>query len=315
MHRRQPVPESLLRLARAQADVVTREQSLGCGLGRHALDRLVGDGHWSRMSCGLVRTIPGDPPWLSWAWGGVLIGGDRARLGGLAAAFGWGLTDQPPAELCVLVPDGGAVPRVRGPWSFVRERPGVRDPRTNGDPPRAGLEDVTLDLAAAGSEEEVVTWLTAAVQTRRTDARRLLRAARLRQRLRHRALILKLLDDLTAGAHSALEIEYLDRVERAHGLPAAERQVRRGGTVADVLYREYGLLVELDGRLGHTGPGRFRDLHRDNAATSQGLATLRFGWSDVHGRPCEVTDQVVDTLRLRGWTGTPTRCWRCRRVA
>lgn len=315
MHRRQPVPDAVDRLAFAQAEVITREQCLGCGLGRHALDRLVGEGRWVRMCTGLFRTVQGVPPWSSWARGGVLVGGDRARLGGRAAALGWGLVEQPPEEICVLVPNATAAPRTPGPWEFVRERPGVRDPRTTGDPPRAGIEDITLDLASAGSESEVVTWLAAAVQTRRTDARRLLRAADRRLRLRHRALITELLADLAAGAHSALEIAYLNEVERAHGLPTAERQVRRGRTCADVFYRPFQLLIELDGRIGHTGAGRFRDMRRDNAAAGQGLATLRFGWTDVHGRPCEVALQVAENLRLRGWEGVPARRSRCRLVA
>ena len=55
-----------------------------------------------------------------------------------------------------------------------------------------------------------------------------------------------------------------------------------------MLYKEYGLLIELDGRLGHEGVGRFRDMRRDNRATIDGLATLRYGFGDVHGIPCEV---------------------------
>lgn len=46
---------------------------------------------------------------------------------------------------------------------------------------------------------------------------------------------------------------------------------------------DYGLLIELDGRIGHTGDGRFRDMRRDNAAATDGLATLRYGWHDVSG--------------------------------
>lgn len=49
----------------------------------------------------------------------------------------------------------------------------------------------------------------------------------------------------------------------------------------DVLYRDYGLIIELAGRLGHSGAGRFRDLERDNSATGDGLATLRYGSADV----------------------------------
>ncbi|MBA8796189.1 very-short-patch-repair endonuclease [Friedmanniella endophytica] len=315
MHRREPVPAILLRLARAQADVVSREQALGCGLGRHTWTRLTRDGLWTRLAPGVARTLPGPVPWPSWAWAGVLTGGDRARLGGRAAGFCWGLLDRAPGEIDVLVPSATAPPTVDGPWRFVRERPGVRDPRSPGDPPRALLEDVAVDLASSGPEHEVVDWLTAAVQTHRTDPRRLLAAVRRRSRLRYRARITALLKDLADGAHNALELAYLREVERAHGLPVAERQVRRGATVADVFYRAFGVLVELDGRLGHTGAGRFRDMRRDNAAATAGLTTLRFGWADVHGSPCAVAAQVAENLRLRGWSGVPTRCSRCRRAA
>jgi len=39
-----------------------------------------------------------------------------------------------------------------------------------------------------------------------------------------------------------------------------------------------------------------------------GEATLRYGWADVLGRPCEVAAQVVAVLRARGWTGKPPGC-------
>jgi hypothetical protein len=79
-----------------------------------------------------------------------------------------------------------------------------------------------------------------------------------------------------------------------------------------VLYREYGVVVELDGRLGHTELGRFRDMDRDNAAGLDGLFTLRYGGADLWGRPCAVAAQVAAALRQRGWAGLPTRCSRCR---
>ncbi len=82
-----------------------------------------------------------------------------------------------------------------------------------------------------------------------------------------------------------------------------------------MLYEKYGLLVELDGRLGHEGMGRFRDMRRDNASTSDGLATLRYGKADVFGLPCEVAMEVAHNLVLRGWNGPPDRCDRCRNAS
>ena len=82
----------------------------------------------------------------------------------------------------------------------------------------------------------------------------------------------------------------------------------------DVWYTEFGVVVELDGRLGHTELGRFRDMDRDNDASLDGLLTLRFGAGDLHGRPCAVAAKVVRALRQRGWTDLPTRCRHCARV-
>jgi hypothetical protein len=78
-----------------------------------------------------------------------------------------------------------------------------------------------------------------------------------------------------------------------------------------VVYLAYWLVVELDGRLGHEGPGRFRDMLRDNDATVDGEATLRYGYGDVAGSPCMVARQVAAVLSSRGWTGVLRRCSHC----
>ena len=72
--------------------------------------------------------------------------------------------------------------------------------------------------------------------------------------------------------------------------------------------------VELDGRLGHTGMGRFRDMWRDNRTLLAGQPTLRYGTGDVAGAACEVAVQVAAVLSRLGWTGLPTRCRNCFRV-
>ena len=81
-----------------------------------------------------------------------------------------------------------------------------------------------------------------------------------------------------------------------------------------MLYDEYDLVVELDGRLGHEGLGRFRDMWRDNQAALEALLTLRYGSTDICGRPCAVAVQVGAALAARGWDGILTRCDRCRLV-
>jgi very-short-patch-repair endonuclease len=107
-------------------------------------------------------------------------------------------------------------------------------------------------------------------------------------------------------------VAYLHRVERAHGLPAGERQARviRAGrrNYLDVLYRDYRTNVELDGEAAHAFSERFRDGRRDNAGVLDGLEALRYGTSDVLRRPCGIADEVSRVLVRNGWTTAPRRC-------
>jgi len=216
----------------------------------------------------------------------------------------------------VLVPIAKSVPQVAGPWRFRRERPHARSPRTVGGPPRFTVEETVLDLVAVSSDARRTAGLvTAAVQSRRTNPDRLRAALEQRHFMAGRALLRTLLADVAAGAFSPLELDYLRAVERPHGLPVGVRQSSQRGTEPDVWYEEYGLLVELDGRAGHEGTGRFRDMRRDNLATTAGLGTLRYGSYDVDGRPCEVAWQVGENLTRRGWPGPFVFCACCLRAA
>jgi very-short-patch-repair endonuclease len=316
VYRRQRVPAALRELALHQSGVVTREQALALDFTDRGLAREVGDGTWRRMAPGIYLTSAAPPSWEANAWAGTLIGGDFARIGGRAAAYLHRLVDAPPLPIEVLTPMASR-PRVAGPWTFRRERPGARLARTVGAPPRVTVEDTVLDLVSDPDcdARDAVNWVTSAVQARRTTPQRLLRAAQHRHFLARRTLLHEILDDVRDGARSPIEHDYLHKVERAHELPVGRRQVRRRNTEVDVLYDEFGLIVELDGRIGHAGMGRFRDMRRDNSSTTDGLATLRYGKADVFGDPCEVAEQVGINLMRRGWTGPRTRCPGCRRAA
>lgn len=136
----------------------------------------------------------------------------------------------------------------------------------------------------------------------------------LRERARHpwRVELTAMLDDVAAGAESPLELRYLNRVERAHGLPRGVRQAPavQGGRrqFIDVDLPEFGTRVELDGRLGHEHEGAFRDRRRDNDGVRAGRATLRYGYVEVFSHACEVAAEVAAVLQSRGWSGTAKRC-------
>lgn len=312
MIERQEPPQELLALARLQSGVVSREQALGLGMGRHGIQRLLAAETWVAMhrSVYLIPAMP-EPAWQSWAWAGVLIGGSGARLGGLAAGYLHGLVDEPPELIHVWVDPRRRV-RAHGRWLFRREV-GYRSERSFGSPPRLGVEETVIDLCHGGGPERVPHWVAKSVQIRKTTVPRLRTTLEGRERVRHRRLLEAILADVAEGAETPLEIDYLNKVERAHGLPIGHRQRRLKGSkyITDVWYWEFSQLVELDGRLGHVGIGAFRDMWRDNEHLMEGQATLRYGWYDMAGRPCAIAGQVAIVLARAGWTGTLKRCPNC----
>lgn len=307
-----PTPQ-LRELAYAQSGVLSVGQAEQLGLSRNSVARLVRSRRWRRIGPSLLFVHDHEPAWLALAWAGVIYAGPDARVGGQAAAHLHELSDHPPDEITILIPHQRRL-RPRPPWVFQRERPGVRSDRSPGDPPRLTVEDTVLDLCV--DRESAVHWVTAVMQRRRTTPSRLRTAIMDRRHVPNRRFLVDLLADTRRGAESPLEVQYLRDVERGHGLPHGRRQIRRTlfGDRHDVGYEEFALIVELDGRLGHDGMGKFRDYRRDNAAATGGLLTLRYGWADVAGNPCGVARQVAEVLIQRGWAGLPSRCSRCTRL-
>jgi hypothetical protein len=183
------------------------------------------------------------------------------------------------------------------------------------EPPRTRVEETVLDLVhAAASLDEGLAVVMRAVQRRLTTADRLAAALARRGRLRWKELLRDALGDVSVGVSSLLERRYLRDVEHGHGLPRGTRQRARrrslGREWLDVSYDGYQTVVELDGRVGHVEDGVFRDLDRDNWSAVDARWVLRYGWHDLHRRPCAVAQQVATVLRRNGWTGALEDCSR-----
>jgi hypothetical protein len=79
----------------------------------------------------------------------------------------------------------------------------------------------------------------------------------------------------------------------------------------DRVLEPFGIVIEFDGRLGHSDPtGRLRDNRRDNFVALTGRVPLRYGWQDVHERACE-RRRDLHHPRVTGLAWHASRLRRC----
>ncbi|MFT4042265.1 MAG: hypothetical protein QM673_03800 [Gordonia sp. (in: high G+C Gram-positive bacteria)] len=296
-----------------QNGVIARWQVVECGESAAFIRRKLRRREWATVYRGVFVDHTGPLTWRQRAWAAVV------------AAFPAALSHES-ALHDEKVPSSGPVHIMVDRHRRVIARPGVvvhygsrLDERVlwHTQPPRVRIEEAVLDVAAdASSMVGVVGCLTDVLGARKTTADRLRTTLHSRRTMPRRTFIDEVLRDIRDGSCSVLEYEYLRKVERAHALPAPRRQApivigRRG--LRDVEYRDWGVVVELDGRAWHDGPAaRDRDLERDlDAAVGATRQTLRIGWGQVFDRPCVTARKVGEVLRAHGWDGTPVRCPAC----
>jgi hypothetical protein len=289
-----------------QSGVVRRAQLLEEGASHHEIRRWIRQRRLVRVFPGVYVNHTGPLTWVNRAWAGVLVHWPAA----LADVSAVNLAGDP---IHVAV-DSDATPV---------SRPGVKlhwltdlDDRVlwNLGPPRVRFEDALLTVAGrAETHTEALALLADGCRRRRTTPARLAAELEPRTNLKNRAWLLAAITETGQGIQSALESAYLRRVERAHGLPRGRRQHRAqdgaGVVYRDVLYDAHGLVVELDGRIGHELSGdRWDDMDRDLDAAVERLLTIRLGWRHAEDQPCRTATRLAVLLAQRGWRGRPRRC-------
>jgi very-short-patch-repair endonuclease len=197
---------------------------------------------------------------LQQAQAAVLYAGAGAHLTGDVALLQLGMQLPPPAVVHVAVPEGrevrpqtfrassGAPPLRLVPHRVRRLERLTHPART---PPVLRAPFAALHAAAWAPTDRAGEWRMAAVVQQRLTRPRDLRAA-LDQlpRLRRRALLRAVLDDVELGAHAASELDFL-RFLRRHRLPAPDRLQRpvRVGTIRylDAWWERRRVAAEMDG--------------------------------------------------------------------
>lgn len=302
------------RLALMQDGVVARRQIIATGGNDDDITRLLRRRELAQVYRGVYVNHTGRLTWTQRQWAGVLA------FWPAALAHTSALPDPPTTILHLAVGLGRnlrPLPRIvlhRTPDFETRAEP-------HRNPPAIRVEHAMIDVIAdelgRGHVREAFAVLARVCATRRTSPERILRTLAKRRRVTGHRTLEAMLADLRDGACSVLEQGYLHRFERAHGLPAGERQIHSTATgqstYQDVRYREQGVVVELDGRAFHDSPpDRDRDALRDLAELSRsGLVTTRVTYGLVYGDACRTATLIAGLLRRRGWRGRPRRCANC----
>jgi putative AbiEi antitoxin of type IV toxin-antitoxin system len=305
------LPPTLRNLAQRQYGVISRSQALRAGLSPDMIKFRIRSGRWQQLHLGVYAAFSGTAGRGARLWAALLAAGPGAALSYQTAAELHGLSDKQASPIHVSVPRDRHLVAVEGVRLHRSAR--IAD-AIQGFPPRTTVEETVLDLTqAARTFDDVCGWVTRAIARELTDETRLHAAMTKRERLRWRADLHEVLEAAVTGDHSVLEFRYHRDVERAHGLPEPDRQVpftakdgRRGRR--DRVYQEYGVVVELDGRLAHPEENRWKDTARDNAAAAARQQSLRYGWTAVTKHPCATAAEVIEVLRNHGWRGRPRPC-------
>jgi hypothetical protein len=286
--------------AKGQGGVFTAAQAVAGGLTARQVRRRVDSGRWCRVvGRGITAGDPREP--LALAWAAHLTWPDAVVAGRVAAALHqYPVAAGTPVEVLVPRPRHpfrGLVPHHVPylPGDVARFPGGL--PVTS--PARTAVDCLsTLDLNEAWS---LLSWLI----TRRRLTRAQLTAHLARRTARPGTAQLRTLHASTAaGAASPPERRLHQLLRRAgivgwvSGAPVHDGHGLIG--LADVLFAEARVIVEIDGYAVHSGRAAFvADRRRQNRLVAAGYVVLRFTWWDLVDRPDDVIGTVGEVLAAR----------------
>jgi hypothetical protein len=295
-------------LARGQHGVVARRQLAQIGLDDDAICHRIAGGRLHRLHPGVYAVghlaLPREGGWMA----AVLAAGDGAVLSHASAAALWGL--MPPARLPeVTVPRSSrSTPRLRRHCSFLA-------------PDEVAMQKAIPVTSVAR------TLFDMAVQTRPWEFERLVREAEFLKlpqvpslgelyarhpRRRGARLVRRTLEGLSelrdGTTRSSLEDRFLRFVRRA-GLPLPETNILlRFGEVAyeaDCLWRDAGVIVELDGHRAHGTRAAFeKDRERDRRMQVAGWQVIRVTWRQLQ-TPVPLIQDLRQLLSHESAVGRP----------
>jgi very-short-patch-repair endonuclease len=301
--RTSPALGRLAKLAGKQGGVVSRIQAYELGVTRAQIRAYVRARRWRRVGSQSIAPRTGALTTAGQFWAATFEAGPRAQLDGVSSLIASGLTGFHSDRIRVSVPRGARVRRAKGldirqtrRWDAADLVPaGV--PRTS--PPVAGIRAALW----ARSDRQAALVLTMTVQQGLATAEALGREALRIRRDRRRRLLHEVILDLAGGVRSLGELDFA-RECRRRGLPEPSRQVVRKGPngryYLDVAWKEWGVVIEIDGIQHSWAMHVVDDALRQNDVTLQDAVVLRLPLLGFRVAKDAFFSQVEEALMSRG---------------
>lgn len=297
--------------AATQAGVVSRDQLAEMGITSAEVAANVAARRWQPVGGESVCVHTGPLREESQWWAAVFEGGPRAFLDGESALVAAGLEHYRPRAIRVSVPRGARIRhlpacdfgvdiRQTRRWDPDDLHPGRGIPRT-----RVEVAAVRAALWAL-TDKQASYVLTLVVQQRLTTAERLATEMLRVRRDKRRTLLHHVVLDLLGGVRSLGELE-VARECRRRGLPEPTRQVvrrgRNGTYYLDLVWEEWGVVVEVDGIHHSWATQVVGDALRQNDVSLQREVVLRLPLLGLRVAPDEFFAQIEQALADRGCPG------------
>jgi very-short-patch-repair endonuclease len=167
--------------------------------------------------------------------------------------------------------------------------------------PLTGPARTLLDLAAEVSDSELEEAVAAGVMRRLASADEIRAAISRTPGRKGASRLARLLD---AGATSGFTRSKAERrmreLLRAAELPQPQANAPLLGYVADFLWAEHKLVVEVDGYRFHSDRAAFeRDRRRDQVFAAAGYTVVRVTWAQLSNEPLAVVARIAQSLAAR----------------
>lgn len=295
--------EEVRALGELQAGVVSRRQLYAVGVTRGRVRAQVRAHRWRRVGSQSIALHTGPLPQLGQWWAAVFEAGPRAMLDGISALQASGLEHVEALAIRVSVPRGARARRGHGVNVRQTRRFRADDLAPSGIPRTRPAVAAVRAALWARTDREAALILTATVQQGLATAKQVAHEVLRIRRDRRRPYVHGVVLDLLGGVRSLGELD-VARACRDRGLPKPSRQVLRrtknGTYYLDIVWDEYGVVVEVDGVQHAWARSLVGDALRQNAVTLDNATVLRLPLLGLRVDPDSFFEQIEEALVAAG---------------